>query len=124
MDKIMSEYNRAVRRGAQCPNDAGICTSSGLQGGALLLAVCRGKVRDTFKSRRATPCGDHLRTEQEVLSFSRQVAEGLDFADERARAVLVVGVPYPPAKDSQEPLPRGPSGTCFGFVCVCERPHG
>jgi hypothetical protein len=73
------------------------------------------------KSRRATPCGDHLLTEQEVLSFPRQVAEGLDFADERARAVLVVGVPYPPAKDAQETLPRGPSGTCFGFVCVFVR---
>ena len=40
--------------------------------GALFLAVCRGKV-----------------------------SEGLDFADENARGVLVVGVPYPNAKDPQ-----------------------
>ena len=42
------------------------------KGGALFLAVCRGKV-----------------------------SEGLDFADDNARGVLVVGVPYPNAMDNQ-----------------------
>ena len=40
--------------------------------GALFLAVCRGKV-----------------------------SEGLDFADENARAVITVGIPFPNAKDKQ-----------------------
>jgi hypothetical protein len=42
--------------------------------GALFLAVCRGKV-----------------------------SEGLDFADNNARAVIVVGIPYPNVKDTQVP---------------------
>jgi Fanconi anemia group J protein len=45
--------------------------------GALFLAVCRGKV-----------------------------SEGLDFADENARGVLVIGVPYPNAKDPQVMLKK------------------
>ena len=40
--------------------------------GALFLAVCRGKV-----------------------------SEGLDFADENARAVITVGIPFPSSKDKQ-----------------------
>lgn len=28
-----------------------------------------------------------------------KVAEGLDFSDEKCRAVVIVGVPYPAAKD-------------------------
>ena len=43
--------------------------------GALLLAVCRGKV-----------------------------SEGLDFADSNARAVILVGIPYPNIKDTQVKL--------------------
>jgi regulator of telomere elongation helicase 1 len=27
------------------------------------------------------------------------VSEGMDFADHRARAVVVTGIPFPPAKD-------------------------
>lgn len=45
--------------------------------GALLLAVCRGKV-----------------------------SEGLDFADNRARAVVTVGIPFPNVKDMQVDLKR------------------
>ena len=35
----------------------------------------------------------------------RQVSEGLDFADGNARAVLVVGIPYPHIKDRKVCLP-------------------
>ena len=40
--------------------------------GACFMAVCRGKV-----------------------------AEGLDFADDNGRAVLIMGLPYPPLKDAR-----------------------
>jgi len=46
-------------------------------GGACFMAVCRGKV-----------------------------AEGLDFADDNGRAVLVTGLPYPPFKDARVELKR------------------
>ena len=45
--------------------------------GALMLAVCRGKV-----------------------------SEGLDFADNNARAVVCVGIPFPNVKDTQVELKR------------------
>lgn len=45
--------------------------------GASLFAVCRGKI-----------------------------SEGLDFADSRARAVIVVGLPYPPFHDPKVVLKR------------------
>jgi len=45
--------------------------------GACFLAVCRGKV-----------------------------AEGLDFADDNGRAVLIMGLPYPPLKDARVELKR------------------
>ena len=45
--------------------------------GACFMAVCRGKV-----------------------------AEGLDFADENGRAVLITGLPYPPLKDARVELKR------------------
>lgn len=45
---------------------------SGAQDGALMFAVFRGKI-----------------------------SEGLDFSDDRARAVITVGIPYPNFKDEQ-----------------------
>ena len=45
------------------------------QDGALFLAVCRGKV-----------------------------SEGMDFADNNARAVICVGIPFPNVKGSDETL--------------------
>jgi len=47
------------------------------QTGAIFFAVCRGKV-----------------------------SEGLDFADENARAVITVGIPFPSFKDIQVELKR------------------
>ena len=47
-------------------------TQSARREGAILFAVCRGKV-----------------------------SEGIDFADEMARAVILIGVPYPPIKDKR-----------------------
>ena len=35
-----------------------------------------------------------------------QVSEGIDFADGRARCVMVVGIPYPHAKDSKVALKK------------------
>jgi Rad3-related DNA helicase len=61
-------------RGAHDP----IAHGQDVGGGALLLAVCRGKV-----------------------------SEGLDFKDGRARAVFVVGIPYPAFMDPQVPPAEG-----------------
>ncbi|XP_067328247.1 Fanconi anemia group J protein [Anolis sagrei] len=47
------------------------------KGGALLIAVCRGKV-----------------------------SEGLDFSDDNARAVITIGIPFPNVKDLQVELKR------------------
>lgn len=52
-------------------------TRGGGKGGGLFFAVCRGKV-----------------------------SEGLDFADENARAVVVIGIPYPNARDQQVVLKK------------------
>jgi Fanconi anemia group J protein len=43
-----------------------------------------------------------------VLSvvITQQVSEGIDFADGRARCVMVVGIPYPHAKDSKVNLKK------------------
>jgi len=51
-------------------------SSSG--GGAVLFAVCRGKI-----------------------------SEGIDFADARARAVIITGLPFPPFADPKVVLKRG-----------------
>ena len=50
--------------------------------GALMLAVCRGKV-----------------------------SEGLDFTDNNARAVICVGIPFPNFKDTQVELKRAYNDT-------------
>ncbi|KAK1785995.1 hypothetical protein P4O66_017747 [Electrophorus voltai] len=61
-DELLQTYYEAIRRSA--PRD-----------GALLIAVCRGKV-----------------------------SEGLDFTDDNARAVVTVGIPFPNIKDLQVEL--------------------
>ena len=55
--------------------------------GAVLFAVCRGKV-----------------------------SEGIDFADERGRAVLITGLPYPPQKVGR----RDEGSECSECMHVCE----
>ncbi|KAJ8280941.1 hypothetical protein GJAV_G00061310 [Gymnothorax javanicus] len=61
-DELLQTYYSAIR----CPGD---------REGALLIAVCRGKV-----------------------------SEGLDFADDNARAVVTIGIPFPNIKDLQVEL--------------------
>uniref|UniRef100_W5K1X8 DNA 5'-3' helicase n=1 Tax=Astyanax mexicanus TaxID=7994 RepID=W5K1X8_ASTMX len=61
-DELLQTYYEAIRQ-------------SGSRDGALLIAVCRGKV-----------------------------SEGLDFTDDNARAVVTVGIPFPNIKDLQVEL--------------------
>ncbi|XP_071992545.1 Fanconi anemia group J protein isoform X2 [Engystomops pustulosus] len=63
-DKLLQTYYDAIR-------------FKGVKDGALLIAVCRGKV-----------------------------SEGLDFSDNNARAVVTVGIPFPNIKDLQVELKR------------------
>ncbi|XP_066301543.1 Fanconi anemia group J protein homolog [Branchiostoma lanceolatum] len=67
-DDILKQFYDAIK----CSEDT---ENGGGHGGALFLAVCRGKV-----------------------------SEGLDFADNNARAVITVGIPYPNFKDLQVEL--------------------
>lgn len=46
-----------------------------------------------------------------------QVSEGMDFADHRARAVVVTGIPFAPAKDPKARAEWGLVGR-FLFVIV------
>lgn len=66
--RSQSELDSSLRRYRNAIDDCG---------GAILLAVCRGRV-----------------------------SEGMDFADDNARGVVVVGVPYPNVKDLQVSLKR------------------
>ncbi|KAG9492732.1 hypothetical protein GDO78_000954, partial [Eleutherodactylus coqui] len=63
-DRLLQMYYDAIR-------------FKGVKDGALLIAVCRGKV-----------------------------SEGLDFSDDNARAVITVGIPFPNIKDLQVELKR------------------
>ncbi|KAK7481564.1 hypothetical protein BaRGS_00027213, partial [Batillaria attramentaria] len=72
-EQIMLSFSSVVRGQQGTDEDEG--ESSG--DGALLFAVCRGKV-----------------------------SEGMDFADNFARAVITVGIPYPNFKDIQVELKR------------------
>ncbi|XP_075709107.1 Fanconi anemia group J protein [Rhinoderma darwinii] len=63
-DKLLQMYYDAIR-------------FKGVKDGALMIAVCRGKV-----------------------------SEGLDFSDDNARAVITVGIPFPNIKDLQVELKR------------------
>lgn len=60
--------------------------------GALLVAVCRGKV-----------------------------SEGLDFTDDNARAVVTIGIPFPNIKDLQVAM-RRTSSSIFINVCYYTGP--
>lgn len=53
------------------------CVKNPQHRGAIFMGVCRGKI-----------------------------SEGLDFADANGRAVLIVGLPYPPLKDPKVILKR------------------
>jgi len=51
----------------------------------------------------------------------RQVSEGLDFADGNARAVLVVGIPFPNVRDTQVGLKKRYNGAPT-LPCLHPRP--
>ncbi len=82
-------------------------------GGGIFFAVCRGKVSrparqqpaGTLHSLTLLPLLHHMSRFRSSIqtSFERklllQVSEGLDFADGNARGVIIVGIPFPAAKD-------------------------
>ncbi|KAM9452927.1 LOW QUALITY PROTEIN: Fanconi anemia group J protein [Salvelinus alpinus] len=72
-DELLQMYYDAIRISGEFARDRGLFLSP--PNGALLMAVCRGKV-----------------------------SEGLDFTDNNARAVVTVGIPFPNIKDLQVEL--------------------
>ena len=78
LDALLSKYYRAVKSSVSAaPHPHAAAPPGSASRGAVLLAVCRGKV-----------------------------SEGIDFADANARAVVIVGIPYPNVKDKQVELKR------------------
>lgn len=84
--------------------------------GGLYIAVCRGKVGLPFLA-----VGLQMRIRRQLCQLTPwdgtlqcasgacravQVSEGINFADEHARAVVVLGVPYPSLKDSKVNLKK------------------
>jgi Fanconi anemia group J protein len=78
LDAFLSKYYRAVRLSvSSAPHPHAPAPANSACRGAVLLAVCRGKI-----------------------------SEGIDFADANARGVIVVGIPYPNLKDKRVELKR------------------
>ena len=78
LDQLLAKYYRCVKNSARAAPHANAPAPRGSASrGAVLLAVCRGKV-----------------------------SEGIDFSDANARAVIVVGIPYPNVKDARVELKR------------------
>jgi hypothetical protein len=76
--------------------------------GALFLAVCRGKVFKNLSHLFFTFSNLRLISPLFVYLFVWQkVSEGLDFADHRARGVIVIGVPYANITDTKIQLKMG-----------------
>ena len=73
--RFSDEFESAMRHFYDVIETTKANGGSGGVDGALFMAVCRGKV-----------------------------SEGLDFADENARAVICLGIPFPNIKDVQEGL--------------------
>ncbi|XP_075242792.1 Fanconi anemia group J protein-like [Convolutriloba macropyga] len=67
LNKVVAQYHECIKR-----------STASKSGGALLIAVCRGKI-----------------------------SEGIDFADNEARAVITLGIPYPNFVDLQVEQKRG-----------------
>eukprot|EP00899_Mesostigma_viride_P027820 jgi/Mesvir1/8222/Mv12510-RA.2 len=71
LDDMLKDYYACIQGGA-ADAEEGASSATNKCTGAVMMAVCRGKI-----------------------------SEGLDFADANARAVVVVGIPYPNIKDEQ-----------------------
>ncbi len=106
-DKTISRYYQAVRSGK----------------GGLFLAVCRGKVGADVVTvgvgtaglahrnvcvvgARTNSNNRHQETDSNRLHPTAanrlcQASEGIDFADDNARAVVVLSIPYPNLKDTK-----------------------
>lgn len=101
--------------------------------GAVFFAVCRGKVRTELSRMRTflsainvCVCALYVFSSPGASAngAARQVAEGLDFADDMGRGVLVTGLPYPALGDDKVKVKRaylderaaalGPAGTVAG----------
>ena len=46
----------------------------------------------------ASPCKPTLHADSKMVCRTLQISEGLDFTDGNARAVLLVGIPFPNVK--------------------------
>ena len=71
-DTVLDFFNNIQKNVQVIESTANGCVGDGTVDGSLFIAVCRGKV-----------------------------SEGLDFADDNARAVICVGIPFPNVKDIQ-----------------------
>jgi regulator of telomere elongation helicase 1 len=69
--------------------------------GAVFLAVCRGKVSDSFSINFVDYEVSSNQIKKYFLISSFQVSEGVDFSDINGRAVIITGLPYPPAFDAR-----------------------
>ena len=91
------------------------------KGGALFFAVCRGKVRIFTDSLSKTHLYQESVFRMAIAHDALKVSEGIDFADRHARAVFVVGIPYPSAHSLDVVLKKKhcDKARCVGSLLHC-----
>ena len=68
--------------------------------GAIFVAVCRGKVSKIKCSWCENRCQKkYFKLHPTLIIVFLKVSEGLDFADNNGRAVIITGLPFPPRMD-------------------------
>ena len=68
--------------------------------GAIFVAVCRGKVGKIKCSWCENRCQKKkFKFHPTLIIVFLKVSEGLDFADNNGRAVIITGLPFPPRMD-------------------------